>query len=147
VEAALKVSRDFLAVLAFSTIPIWILVFLVGGLYVSGPSCETKIEKKLPDVSGIDFEISTTMCWGSSYSTIVASRKGEKRRTILFVYDQLTWIDLPTITMSANDRIVISVEQIGAVYERRYEWRGMHIGYQIGKIIDPGEGKRLDDVK
>ncbi|MBI3705572.1 MAG: hypothetical protein HY244_17390 [Rhizobiales bacterium] len=144
----MKVSRDFLAVLAFSTIPIWILVFLVGGLYVSGPSCETKIEKKLPDVSGIDFEISTTMCWGSSYSTIAASRKGEKHRTILLEYDPITWIGLPTISMPGSDRIVIAAPWVSAVFAKRDHWRGMRIEYDIGKISYPDSVvRRLDDEK
>ncbi len=150
----MKIDRYLLLGVAYLTFPLWVVAIFVA-LFVAyvrifDPFCDTLIEKKITDLSGFNFEISTTYCTtiGTfSYTDIFASRVGEKRKTLLFEYDQLSWIDLPTISVPENDRIVIAAPLVGEIAARRYRWRSVRIDYEIGKIISPVAERRLDDEK
>ncbi len=150
----MKIDRYLLLGVAYLTVPLWLAGILVA-LFVAyvrifDPFCDTPIDKKITDLSGFNFEISTTYCntiGTFSYTDILASRVGEKRKTLLFEYDQFSLVDLTTISVFAGDKIVISIPQIDAAYAWRYKWRGMRIDYEIGKITYPGRETRLDDME
>ncbi|MGC2776788.1 MAG: hypothetical protein WA418_14265 [Bradyrhizobium sp.] len=112
----------------------------------NGPVCITDTRSKILDLSGYDFEVTDTQCSAivhSEHMRVLAAKRGEWRRTLLFEYDP--WNDLPTISMPAKDRIRIAVPRVSSIVARRYAWRGMTIEYDIGEMTYPGEGRRLED--
>jgi hypothetical protein len=76
---------------------------------------------------------------------VLSSKRGERTQTLLFEYDPVYWVGLPTISISTNDKIVIAVPWVSSIVARRYEWRGVQIEYDIGKISDPDPGRRLGE--
>ncbi len=141
-------DRSLLVCFGFVLIPVvfYLAIFFV----VLAPSCVTIIEKKISDLSGFDFEIDTTVCFGIGSwvdSKIMAAKKGKKRRTLLVKYGPIAQVALPTISVPEKDRIVIAIPWVSSVHAKRNRWRGMRIDYEIGKITYPGRETRLDDAE
>jgi hypothetical protein len=113
-----------------------------------GPACFTELRKEIIDLAGFDFEIKDTYCSTIAHTatmSVYGAKKGERRQTLLFKYDPIYSVDLPTINISERDRLVISVPQVSSLFERRYRWQGMQIEYRIGQVTHPGEGRWLDE--
>jgi hypothetical protein len=113
-----------------------------------GPPCLTETRNKIADLSGYNFEISDTYCSAIAHTasmSVYGAKKGERKQTLLFKFDPIDWIDLPTISIPDEDRLVISVPWVSSIFERRFRWHGMQIEYDIGKVTNPGEGRRLAD--
>jgi hypothetical protein len=125
---------------------------ILGLLYgcVLFTTCATESKKTITGLSGFDFEISETDCSGFGHTasmSVFAWQKRDWRRTLLFKFDPLDWIELPTISVPEPNKIHIAVPRVSSIFSRRYEWRGMRIEYEIGKIDNPGGEDVLDEKK
>jgi hypothetical protein len=124
----------------------YILLLVTG----RAPHCITESDKKITDLSGFDFEITTTYCSGfakSEHTKIYASKSGERGQTLLFEYDPIYFIELPTISIPEKTRIIIAVARVSSIVTSRDEWRGMKIEYNIGEISYPSTVERPNEKK
>jgi len=145
----LKLIRKVLMLTAWCA---GMLGLLYGCMFVTGhaPACLTESKKTITGLSGFDFEISETDCtgFGSDASmSVFAWQEKDWRRTLLFKFDPVYYVDLPRISVPEPGKIHIAVSWVGSIFSRRYEWRGMRIEYEIGKIDYPGGEVVLDEKK
>jgi hypothetical protein len=111
-------------------------VLLAGMQYVLTDYyfCNTEIYRELYDMSGFDFEISETDCdtlaKDASVSVLV-SRHGETTKTLLFKYDPIYYLPLPSITLPDQRTIKISVPKVSSLFFERSSWNGLAITYDI----------------
>jgi hypothetical protein len=108
----------------------------------------TQSDKKITDLPGLDFEITTTLCSGfgaSARTKVWGSRRGERAQTLLFDYDPIYRVELPEISMPEPNKIAIAVPWINQTMAWRSKWQGMQIEYDIGKLEYPSGGRVLDD--
>jgi hypothetical protein len=97
-----------------------------------------------------DFEITATYCSEfskSQHNKVLGSKKGEPSQSLLFEYDPIYSVDLPTITLPEKNRLVITVPAVSSIVARRHEWLGMRIEYDIGEINYQNGERRLDEKK
>lgn len=145
-EEHLKPWREFLLVSAFSlAIPMSLVAIAVAKLIWDGPACMTESQRPKSEVTDHDFLVTTTYCsgfGGSARAKLTGRKKGDRADTLLFDYDPVYSIALPTITAGDEHTIVISVSWVSQIFARRHEWRGTRIDYHIGKVSYP-EGERV----
>src|SRR5260221_2920826 len=110
-------------------------------------TCITETYKKIPRLSGFDFEISETDCstLGEDASiSIFASKTGQTGKTLLFNYGPAGVDPMPVITALDQHTVQISVPRISDLIFRRDNWEGLTIHYSIGVIDYPtGAAKRI----
>lgn len=116
--------------------------------YLRATTCFTETNRRMRDLSGLDFEIVTTYCSGfekSEHTKVYVSKKGSATRSLLLEYDPIYWMSLPSISVPTAERIVIEVPAVFQVFSRRRQWRGMRIEHDIGQIDYPSSEINLDD--
>lgn len=97
--------------------------------------CLTEVLANISDVSGFDFEISTTDCWHSTETGVFVSKSGRSKKTLLFLYNSL---EVPTITSVDQHTLQIALGDINSILCRRDKWEGLTIKYDIRGILYPG---------
>lgn len=106
--------------------------------------CTTETVRQLPNLSGFDFKIAYSDCAliGSALTiNVFVSKAGGNEREHLFEYDPIhdrPDEDLPSISVSDQGRISISVPQIAAIYVQEHSWKGTPIDYEFERVVDRG---------
>jgi len=103
-------------------------------------ACDVVYAQNLTDISGYDFEITETSCdaiakWGEV--SIAAAPTGHQPKTEIFNYDPIAGRPFPTIRVSADRRILISVPDIYEIRVRLFQLGDVPITYDIGDIVYP----------
>jgi hypothetical protein len=102
----------------------------------------TESRKTIPDLSGLDFEISQTDCSTLGEDTSISvsvSKAGETKKTLLFKYGPAGLDPIPEIAVIDQQTIQISVQKISDLIFRRESWKGLSVEYNIGAIDYPVE--------
>jgi hypothetical protein len=111
--------------------------------------CMTEKLKTIPDLSDMNFEIIYTNCdtlaKEDSVSICVSRALGKEasfferwfnKKTLIFKYVPGR-SDTPSIKVSDNGRILISIPNISSIYVQSREWRHVSIEYAIGHVEYP----------
>jgi hypothetical protein len=113
---------------------LYLLLNAAWEYYRSGV-CLTEVLANISGISGLDFEINTTDCWHSTETGVFVSKPGQKKKTLLFLYDSL---EVPTITSVDERTIQIALGEINSILCRRGKWENLTIKYDIRGILYPG---------
>ena len=149
----MKLSKTLLKRTA-ALISCLIVLIVVGYLLLDmirsrGTTTETR--QKIVNLSGFDFEIIETIPGGIAkmdWISIFASKVGENRKTLLFEYDPGSYYDLlPTIRVSSNHNITISIQAISSVRVQLFKWQYGSVDYEIGYIQFPRVQEQKSTVK
>ena len=141
----MKASKRLLKIMIVSASALIVLV-VVGYLLLDmirsrGTTTETR--EKIVNLSGFNFEIIETIPGGIAkmdWISIFASKVGENRKTLLFEYDPWSYYDLlPTIRVSSNYNITISIQAISSIRVQHFKWQYGSVDYEIGHIDFPEE--------
>jgi hypothetical protein len=97
--------------------------------------CYAELLAHVPGVSGFNFEVSTTDCWHNPETGVFVSRPGQRRKTLLFLYDSL---EVPAITSIDERTVQITIGNIDQVFCRRDKLENLTIKYDIRGIRFPG---------
>jgi len=128
-----------------SLLPVFILVAVpvaIAAIFLwSHSACFTQVRHRISNLSGLDFEISETMCHTlvvDDAISVFASHPDGRERILLFKYDPGGDVPLPVITSAPPRKIKISVPWISSIQVRRQTWDDLTIEYDIGRIDYPG---------
>jgi len=118
-------------------IPMYIMV--LGPLTVYWPfgdPCTTAIRGKISNLSGFDFETTSTECsavahWG--WTSVFVSAAGDRKKTLLFKYDPAV-DEMPVISVADRTHITIAVLRVSELIFQMHDWGDVHIEYQIGHV-------------
>src|SRR6185437_15715280 len=94
-----------------------------------------EVRGKISDLSGFDFEISETDCdtlAKDASVSVLASKHGETKQTLLFKYDPLWFEPVPSITFLDQRTVKISIPRVSSLFFQRNQWNGLSIVYEIG---------------
>jgi hypothetical protein len=128
--------------LIWVVVPFGCLYLLVAnlGLIWTPDTCITDTIKKISNLSGYDFKIIETDCstLGEDASvSIYASLVGQKRAALLFKYGPAGIDPYPSIAVTDQGNVSISVSVVSDVILQRFEWRSVSVDYHIGRVISP----------
>lgn len=101
--------------------------------------CFTESLANISDVSGLNFEVSTTDCWHSTETGVFVSKPGQSGKTLLFLYNSL---EVPAITSVGEHAIQIALGDVDQVFCRQDKWQDLTIKYDIRNIRYPGTRSR-----
>jgi hypothetical protein len=121
----------------------YLLLLVISEVFTSYVFCTTEILKTVYDLSGFDFEISETDCDALSKDasvSVLASKHGETKKTLLFKYDPIWYASMPLITPLDQRTVRISIPRVSSLFFQRDSWDGLSITYDIG-VIDYPEAK------
>ena len=143
----MKISKRLLKIAAVSILCLILLVaigyLLLGTIRSWGIITETR--DKIENLSGFNFEIIETnydRLAKEDWITIFASKVGENKKTVLFEYDPGSYYDLlPTIRVSGDHNITISIRAISSIRFQRHKWQYGSIDYEISHINFPSVEK------
>ena len=117
-----------------------IVSLAVVGLLWEPDACTTETRKKLPNLSGFDFEINETDCSGfgaANSISLFVSPAGGHEKSLLFKYDPGGDGPLPSIVVSDQGNISISIAEVSSIYSQIRRWKNSSVEYHIGYVIFP----------
>jgi hypothetical protein len=144
--AAMKPSRAFFrkaaVYLACIMVPLGsaYLILAAVGLAPTPYTCITETRKKIPNLSGFDFEITETDCstLGEDASiSVFVSKAGDNTKALLFKYGPAVDDLLPSLVVHNESNLSISIPIVSDVRFQEHRWRNMSIDYNIGHIDYP----------
>lgn len=137
-EKAMPLVYSIVAVPVFLFV---ILLFLENGFgLIGGPVCLTEVRGRLSGLSGLDFEISETGCSAIAKDdavSVLVSKAGERKKTLLFKYDPVYVDPYPTITSIDEHTVEISISRVSFIFCRRDRWDALTVKYDIGVVDYP----------
>jgi len=124
-----------------------LLPLAVIELFLLPDACITEIREKTSNLSGFDFEMSETDCsaFGKDAAvSVFVSTAGGHEKALLFKYDPGGVGPLPSIVVSDQGNISISITQISSIFSQSRKWKNSSIDYDIAHIeypdpVDPGK--------
>jgi hypothetical protein len=117
--------------------PIFILLSLS-----SLPKCDIETVSTLINLSGLDFEMTSIICFNHSLKVFV-SDTGTNAKTLLFEFSPILIDDDghyigPSVNVLGHD-IYFHIERVAQVFSEQEQWNDYHIHYQIDYIPGLGE--------
>jgi hypothetical protein len=113
------------------------LILASVGLAPTPYTCITETRKKIPNLSGFDFEITETDCstLGEDASiSVFVSKAGGNTKTLIFKYGPAVDGLLPSIVMHNEGNLSISIPIVSDVVFQEHKWQNISIAYNIGHI-------------
>jgi hypothetical protein len=110
------------------------------GLIWTPNTCITDTIEKISNLSAYYFRIIETDCLtlGEDASvSVFVSLVGQKRAALLFKYGPAGINPYPSIAVTAQGNVSISIPVVSDVILQRFEWRNVSVNYQIGHVISP----------
>jgi hypothetical protein len=145
-RAAMKPSKAFFrkaaVYLACIIAPLGSAYLLLAavGLAWTPYTCIIETRKKIPNLSGFDFEITETDCstLGEDASvSVFVSKGGDRTKTLLFKYGPAVDNILPSIAVNKESNFLISIPRVSDVRFQEHRWQNMSIQYNIAHIDYP----------
>ena len=100
-------------------------------------ACNTETLTTIKNLSGLDFEITSTECdiiAKDASINVFVGKTGTGKQTLIFKFDPIMIVNsryvVPSIRVMDND-IVISIERTGDIYSREDKWNDYNIEYKI----------------
>jgi len=147
-----RVSRSCslaLGLLATVVVTVGMIYLFVAsfGLIWTPYTCLTDVRGRFSDPSGVRFEISETSCSmfakGPSEISVFVSKANRRKKTLLFKYVMMhdgSSDALPVVTSIDEHTVQISVKHVASIVCRTGKWGTLAVRYNIGLVVDPGEG-------
>jgi hypothetical protein len=146
------VSRSFSLALGLLTVAVvtvgMIYLFVASfGLIWTPYTCLTDVHGGFSGPSGVRFEISETSCSivakGPGEISVFVSKANWRKKTLLFKYEAMhdassdAW---PVVTSVDEHTVQISVKHVASIVCRSDKWGTLAVRYNIGLVVDPGDG-------
>ena len=112
--------------------------------------CVTKTMKDMPDISGLDFKITTESCdflFHDVSNSVLVSRAGTRSTAVLFEYEPYFGPEgevLPTVVVSDAGEITVSARQVRRIILQEPEWERMPVIYRIEYSAGTGSAVKAE---
>jgi hypothetical protein len=139
------------ALVLFSILYVYMILGAIGFVWTPW-TCLTDVLWRTSSQAGHYFEASETSCSGIAKGpteiSVFAAQNRRAKKALIFKYEATPdgSRDAEPIITSIDDRTIrVSVKHVAMIICRSRRWEALAVEYDIGRVVDPDEGKPPDE--